>query len=322
MAEPILSTSLGYFVKIAELGSFTAAARALRVSQPSLSVAVRKLEEELGTQLLVRSRRGVMLTRTGEVLLRQARHALSALSIARDEIHGLESEPRGKFTVGCHESLGAYCLPGFMARFLASYPGIELSLWNGNSREVQLAVVEREVDVGLVVNPEPHPDCVIQPLFQDRVEFIVSAELRARVKRPVPTLLASHPLVYVPALRQVQYLLGAISMGDSAPKPKQHIACQSMELVKSLVLDGVGIGILPHRVATYGVASDRLVAVGPTLPYFDDTIALVRRYDMHATNASKLLLEELRQHGRAMPPIPPAAKRGGSDRRPARVTHS
>ena len=301
MADPILSGALAYFVKIAELGSLTAAARALRISQPSLTVAVKRLEEELGTTLLIRTRRGVTVTRTGEVLIRHARHAIRALELAREEIHGLEEEPRGSFTLGCHESLGAYLLPGFMAKFLERWPKIQLSLWNGNSREVERAVVERQVDIGLVVNTEEHPDCVVTPLFADRVLLIVAATLRKKAKKSPRDLLQSHPVLFVPAIRQAQYILGALH----ASQPGMRLLpCSSMELVKSLVLDGVGVGILPYRVATYGVASGKLVVVDAELPSFDDTIALVRRYDMHETAASRLLLDALRDHGRQMPGIP------------------
>lgn len=302
-SDPVLNgTALAYFVRIAELGSFTAAARALRVSQPSLSVAMRKLEEDLETTLLVRGRRGVTLTATGEALLRHARHALRALEEARREIHGLESEPRGHFTVGAHESLAAYSLPRFMASFLDRHPGIQLSLWNGNSREVEHAVVERRVDVGLVVNPAEHPDCVVQKLFDDRVELIVAASLRRRGPKKPSDFLAAQRLIYVPVLQQVQFILGALSKAGLAPR--QHLPCSSMELVKSLVLDGVGIGVLPHRVATYGVASGRLVAVSRELPSFDDSIVLVRRWDMHETAAARLLLDALRLHGRQMASLP------------------
>lgn len=289
---------LHYFVTIAETGSFTAASKALRVSQPSLTVAVHKLEEELGTKLLSRTSRGVRTTATGGVFLQRAKQILRSFADARAEIEGLESEPRGHFTIGCHESLGAYFLPGFMAPFLGAHPGIELSLWNGNSREVQAAVVDRSVDVGIVVNAAPHLDCVVQPLFSDRVELIVAAELRRRARAKPLSLLTSHPLLFVPALTQVQYLLGALEQAEI--RTTRHIACSSMELVKSLVLDGAGIGILPRRVANHRVHRRALVALCRELPSFLDQIALVRRFDAHVTEASRLLLHGLLRHGRTL----------------------
>jgi DNA-binding transcriptional LysR family regulator len=72
-----------------------------------------------------------------------------------------------------------------------------------------------------------------------------------------------------------------------------------MELVKSLVLDGVGVGILPRRVAAHGVTKGRLSSLEGT-PYFDDTITLVRRYDLHQTRGARVLTQELEAHAQAM----------------------
>ncbi len=300
-APELLSTPLRYFARIAELGSFTAAARELNVSQPSLSVAVRKLEEALGAPLFHRSRQGVTLTRAGEILLEHARQADRALGAAVDEMLALETEPRGRFTLGAHESLAAYLLPRFMARFLERYPKVELALWNGNSRDVERAVVERRIDLGVVVNPERHPDCVVHDLFADRVGFVASTALERRASSPA-ALVGSVPLIHVPVLRQTQYLLGALA--TQGVTPPSQLTCSSMELVKNLVLDGVGVGVLPYRVASNGVAPGRLVHLGASLPVFDDSIALVRRYDLPMTAGARALLDALREHGASMPPLP------------------
>jgi DNA-binding transcriptional LysR family regulator len=295
------TTAIAYFVKIAELRSLTQAAAALGVSQPSLSAAVRRLEETLETQLLVRTRQGVEPTPSGEVLLRHARQVLRTLDLLRSEIRSLEEDPRGEFVLGLHESLGAYFLPGFMGKFLERYPGIQLTLWNGNSLAVERAVIDRVVDVALIVNPTAQPDCVVQPLFRDRVELIVSASLlRKRAARPLD-LVRERPLIYVASLRQVQQILEGLARAGVAPVC--HLPCSSMELVKSLVLDGVGVGILPRRVAAYGIAAGRLTPVSPDLPHFDDSVALVRRADLPVTRATRFLLDALAIHGRAMPPL-------------------
>ena len=302
MSEPdLLATPLRYFACVAEHGSFTAAARELHVSQPSLSVAVKKLEEALGTALLHRGRQGVTPTRAGEILLEHTRQADRTLEAAKEELLALETEPRGKFTLGAHESLAAYLLPGFMARFLERHPKIELSLHNGNSRDVEQAVVERRIDVGLVVNPTRHPDCVVVDLFEDRVGFVVASALRRREKGSASALIGRVPLVHVPVLRQTQYLLGALA--KTGVEPPSQLTCSSMELVKSLVLDGVGVGVLPFRVASHGVSAGRLVRLGDSLPVFSDIISLVRRYDLPMTAGARVLVDGLREHGAAMPPL-------------------
>lgn len=316
MANPeLLAAPLRYFQRVAEAGSFTAAARDLRVSQPSLSVAVRKLEESLGATLLHRSRQGVVLTRAGEILLEHARQAERALDAGREELLALETEPRGSFTLGAHESLAAYLLPGFMARFLERHKKVQLTLHNGNSREIERAVIERRIDVGLVVNPSKHPDCVIVELFEDRVGFVVSAALRRKMGRSARRSVTEVPLIHVPVLRQTQFLVGALA--KEGIEPPSQLTCSSMELVKSLVLDGVGIGILPFRVAGHGVSAGRLVGLGDDLPIFEDVVTLVRRWDLPMTAGARVLVDGLREHGRAMPRIAEVLRKFGKGRRPS-----
>jgi DNA-binding transcriptional LysR family regulator len=295
-----LDHTLLYFVEVAERGSFSAAARALRISQPSLSVAVRKLEDEVGAQLLHRDARGVSPTAAGELLLARAREATQALRAARAEIDALGDEPRGAFVLGVHESLGTYLLPGFMARFLERHPHVELSLLNDNSREVERAVLERRADVGLVVNPGNHPDTVVIELFSDIVTFVGATRVTKRY-RNAKDALARLPIFQVPAIRQTGALLARLDEeGIAAPR---RVDCSSMELVKSLVLDGAGIGILPYRVATHGVAKGRLATLGRSLPVYEDRITMVRRADAPITRGMRALLDALTEHGRAMPAL-------------------
>ena len=302
MSEELsLESALAHFVAVVEHGSFTAAARSRHVSQPSLSVAVRKLEERLGTPLLHRHARGVEVTRAGAILLERARQAHSALEAAGDEIAALHSEPRGRYRLGCHESLGTYFLPGFMGPFLARHPAIDLTLFNANSAQVEAAIVAREIDLGLVVNPGRHPDTIVRPLFDDQVLFVASAKV-SRARADDAEALQSLPLLHVPAIRQTGHLLDRLR--QEGLEPRRPIACSSMALVKSLVLDGTGIGILPWRVASHGVPRGRLRALD--LPRYDDTIALVWRADAPNTAAMGELRDAIRRQGEALAALEPS----------------
>lgn len=287
MTDELVPSSLRYFLAVAEQGSLTAAARALPLSQPALTASIKALEESLGTTLFVRTSRGVVLTATGHELVKHARALVQKTGELRQAISDLEHDPKGRFVIGCHESLGAYFLPGFMPKFFAAHPQIELALWNGNSREVMLAVIERRLDVGIVVNPEPHPECVILPLFDDHVELLVLTKL---LKKDVSAL----PLLYVPVLTQTQWVLSRLPSS-----PRRHLTCSSMELVKSLVVEGAGVGILPRRVAEHGLVAKTLSPL-PGTPRFEDHVALVRRVDMHQTRAARVLLDALRAHGETL----------------------
>ena len=311
-------TQLRYFQTIASCGSMTAAAKMLRVSQPTLTVAIRHLEERLGTTLLFRERLGVRLTTTGEVLLRHASEVFAELDRAEQEIRGLEAGDIGAFVIGCHESLGAYFLPDFMATFLREAPRIQLSLWNASSAEVQRAVTERHVHFGLVVNPSPDPDLVLVELFHDAVELFlaVDAEISPtsqRIRRapdPLPeaaagplspeyahSLLRAGPLLFAGRVHQCQSIIEQLA--SLALLPSSMISCGDFELVKSLTLGGVGVGLMPRRIAQYG-HHRRLRRLHPALPSFSDTITLIYRADMHRTAAAMRLKDALTHYGRRL----------------------
>src|SRR5438105_1291931 len=125
--------SLRYLRSVARAGSLTRAARELRLTQPTLTIAMRRLEEELGTKLLLRDRGGVRLTATGQELLHYADEVLALVERAEQRIRGLETDDVGSFVLGCPETLGQYFLPEFLHAFVREAPRIELKLWNGPS---------------------------------------------------------------------------------------------------------------------------------------------------------------------------------------------
>lgn len=295
--DALVPPAVRVFAAVAEHGGVTAASRVLGLSQPAVTAAIHKLETELETTLLLRTSRGVTLTATGQALLEHARTLERTAIAVRREIGGLEEEPRGRFTIGCHESLGAYFLPPLFAHFFRTHPAIDLVLSNANSRDVERAVIERRIDFGIVVNPDQHPESIVTQLFVDRVAIVAHKTL-LRSSKHASTLIAEHALVHVPALRQTQFILGALD--QTSIVPKRAVPCVSLELVKSLVLDRAGFGILPLRVARYHTPKDTVRVVSRELPSFDDRIALVRRADLHVTAAARLVLDAFAARGREL----------------------
>jgi len=290
---------LRYFQAVARCGSLSAAARVLQVSQPGLTAVIKQLEESFGTRLLVRLRTGVSLTSTGEELLRFANESLARFEEVEHRIKGLESDEVGTFVIGCHESLGAYFLPQWMTRFLEANPRIQLSLSNAPSRAVLDATVERAVHFGIVVNPEPHPDLVQMKLFRDAVDLFVLAEgvpeagdLEAAKER-----LRRGPLVFAGRVVQSQQIVDQLAAIDALPS--RLLPCGDLELVKSFALAGLGVAILPRRVARY-CQGQRLRRLHRALPFIADEIHLLFRGDAHRTRAFLVTKDAIVAHGRAL----------------------
>jgi molybdate transport repressor ModE-like protein len=285
-------TQLRYLRAVAREGSITAAARALRVSQSTLSQAVRSVEDELGTPLFLRARNGVIPTEAGALLVDRAAAALAIVDQAAEEVRELEVGDRGRFVIGCHDSLGAYFLPELLATFLRQYPRIDLQISNGSSAEVRLAVIARTVHFGLIVNTAPHPDLVIVDVFHDEIRIMGCPE-DLRLPNDQVT---EGPLIYParPAFEEVIRRL--VAMGIA---PKRTLPVGDLGLARSLGRAGIGPVVLPRRVAEHREPG-RLVVLHPDLPYFRDTIHLVWRADMPRTRAAQKVREAMQAHGKLL----------------------
>jgi DNA-binding transcriptional LysR family regulator len=304
-------TDLHYFQTIARCRNLTNAARLLRVRQPTLTVAMQRLEAEVGTTLLLRDRSGVTLTSTGKVFLHYVTEALALLDTGKQYVQGLETDDVGSFTLGVPAALGSYFLPAFFLAFCQEAPRIELSLWTGASQAVQQAVLTRDVHFGLVVNPTRHPELVLTRLFHDATDLFVTAAAQAETQGteataapPRPTdwqmacaRLLAGPLVYVSSMPQAHALRERL--GAAQLLPTQQLHCGDLELAKSLAVSGVGVAILPRRVA----ASDpqkRLRRLHPSLPCTHDVVYLAYRADLHRTRAALRLKDALIAYGQRL----------------------
>lgn len=297
---------LRYFRAIADVGNLTAAAKKLGVAQSTLTSAVKKLEEHLDSKLLLRNPRGVTVTPTGLALAASASEVLALIDETEQRIRGLESEELGKFVIGCHESLGAYFLPAFMRAFLDTSPGIEIGIWNGTSADVRQAVLDRTVHFGLVVNPLPHDELVMVEAFCDAVAIVARRDGLAEpgTREQIDARLRENPLIYAARVDQCQQIVDRLSALGLLPS--RLVTTGDLELTKSLVLAGLGIGILPRRVADYGHPGE-LVILHDSLPEIPDRILLCFRADAHRTTAWRRTKTALLSHAKGIAPIPGAA---------------
>jgi len=286
---------LSYVRAIARCESMTAAARQLRVSQPTLSNAVQELERRLGTSLFLRGPRGMVPTASGKTLVRAADDVFALLHQADDAIRGIETAAAGHFVIGCYHSFGALFLPELMRGLATRAPAIELSLWEGIGPRVVDAVIDRTVHFGVGVSSasslRPHPELVLVPMFRD-----VMAVVCARRRPP-----RAAPLFHVPRISLSERVVEALRAKGQLPE--RVVSCGDLELVKSLVLSGAGVGILPWRVGIHGIARGALRLLDAKLPFEVDVGCLFYRADLHRTRGALLLRDELVRRGRELDAI-------------------
>ncbi|WGV99149.1 LysR family transcriptional regulator [Vibrio sp. YMD68] len=165
---------LKHFVKVAELGHFTMAAKALHIAQPALSISIKKFEQQLGVVLFKRQDRKVELTHEGKVLLDHAKRILQQLDdakLAMDELIGLE---KGEVRLGAPSMMGSYFFPDILMAFKSHYPNLKLTLVDAGTQSIRKMLLDGELDIGVIVNNDIPEDLDTDYLVTGEMVAVVS----------------------------------------------------------------------------------------------------------------------------------------------------
>ncbi len=266
---------LQYFLRVCESKNISRASELLGISQPSLSLAIKRLESLAGVPLFIRSKTGVEATRAGLVFKERAIELLELWQNLSTDIKKQHDLLSGRYILGAHADLSVRILPNVISTLINDYPKLELSLEHGLSRVITDQVIGFAVDFAVVVNPTAHPDLVIREFQTDKVGFFWTD---ANADRNV--------LIYDPHLLQSQQLLAIIKKYGLTFK--RSITTSSLEMVNMLTMAGLGIGILPAR-----IADKSLKPWDDALPFVSDRHCLVYRADAQASSAARMLGKEL-----------------------------
>ncbi len=183
-------------IAVANSGSISDAAVAIGLSQPALSRRIQQLEEELGARLVERSGRGVVLTAMGRLAVREGQHLVDRYERLRTSIAEHVRLEAGTVRVGGGATAVAYLLPSAIARFQKSHPTVRFQLQEAGSREVERAVIEERLELGVVTLPVGGAEVDVSPLMRDRIVLVAgSAHPLAQRKRVPIAALAEQSLV-------------------------------------------------------------------------------------------------------------------------------
>ena len=193
------SDQLRAFVTLARTGKFTAAAKRLGSTQPTLSRRVQQLERELGARLVVRAPSGVVLTGAGARFLPQAEHAVASIDAGVAALDELASAPTGLVAIGAQHTIGAYVLPPVLAVFHTRHPVVRLRLVDALPHLLEEKLASGELDLALFNLPIRRLDLTAQKLWQeDYVLAVPPGHRLASRKSIVLTEAVNEPLVVIP----------------------------------------------------------------------------------------------------------------------------
>ncbi|ARU04083.1 LysR family transcriptional regulator [Comamonas serinivorans] len=272
--------ALRYFVEVVNHNSFSRAAQAVFVTQPTISKMVRALEDELGGPLLVRQGRGVRLTDAGQVVFARGQQLLADAQRLQQEVAEVDGMARGTLTVGVMPTSGHYMAP-VLARFARLHPGVTLQVAELGARGLRQAVIDGEVDMTVGLGDEPggerDPELQQWVLAHQVTRAVFPAAAVADPHQPVRWReLADQPFVlYTSDFHLHQAVLDACAAAGFTPEVK--LQTRYWDFLGDLVAANLGVGVMfEHVIARFDparVASRPLIE--PELAW--DVVLLWRR---------------------------------------------
>ncbi|HKD98975.1 MAG TPA: LysR family transcriptional regulator [Micromonosporaceae bacterium] len=292
MASAVTLLQLECFLAAVEHGSFSAAAEALHVAQPSLSEQVRRLEGRLGVTLFVRTNRRLALTEAGQLLLPGARATLAAAETAAEAVRPVRTLTGGTASFGTFSSAHHFLLVELVARFRERFPGVRVRMLGRNSTEVADAVRDGRLEAGLVALPVDTQGLDVTPPAWT-VEVVYASADPSRVTGPVS----------VERLAGVPLVLPEAGWGDLDPTRRQlteraRRAGVTLEPAVEVELPAAAVALAARGVGDVVVSRSLLAATGladqlhraPLDPPMYETFAFVTRSGSRLSPATQEMI--------------------------------
>ena len=272
------------FLEVSRQRSFSRAAVKLLVTQPSISAQISSLEKTVGVRLFERGGGKVTLTAAGRVFEPFAEDCISRLSHISHTLADLERSPRGSLLISANDSTALYVLPIFFASFKKRYPRVSLNIVRAERAKTIESVLNREADFGVVSLPVTDPRLHVELIHEDEWTLCVLPD-HALAAFPSVTLkqIAQHSLLLPKSGRRREHLDRLFA--QSKLRPRIGMELDSYELLKRLIIAGMGIGFLPRINVLAELRAGAILSMpteGVTIPR---NLALISRTDRELTRA-------------------------------------
>lgn len=288
---------LKYFVSVVEEDSIVEAARKLHVSQPSISVGIKNLEEALSQQLLIRHHaQGVSLTPSGRRMYEKARELLR-LSEELEQNSRTENElVSGTIAIGCFESAAPLYMPKLVAGFKKHYPDITLQLYDGEQHELMLGLHRGRFDLAFLYDLELGNSIVKETLNAPHKPYALLPANHPLAQRPTVTLreLSQEPMILLDVVPSRNYFIDIFR--ENGYYPKVAYSSPSIEMVRCMVGRELGFSVLvtrPRTDITYDGTQLAQVDIEDQMPA--STLVMTYLRNTEPTRATRLFIEYCRQ---------------------------
>jgi len=271
--------ALQYFVKLSDLKHFSKAAEACFVSQPTLSTQVRKLEDELGVQLVERSPRKIMLTPVGEEIAERARLVLSDIDQIRAVARRAGDPADGNLRLGLFPTLAPYLLPHVIPTIRKQYPNLRLQLAEEKTETILKMLQHGELDAALLALPINADGLDLEILFDEPFVLAVPGDhpLAAKSRITLKDLNGSELLLLEEGHCLREHALEVCDLAGAHERVDFHAT--SLETLRQMVAANVGITLMPLLSVKPPIAqTSNLITIRFSNPAPSRTIAMVWRH--------------------------------------------
>lgn len=271
---------LRYFRAIAECGTFSHAAAHLNVAQPALSRQVKKLEHELGVELLRRSSRGVVPTEAGQALLQRTALLEQELGATRRYVSAMAARVTGTLSVAVQSPVSLFLLPKLVKEYRTRYPGVMLHVREGYSGDIMQAMLAGQVDIAIVDKPShPHVDLVAKPLWVETFSLVGPPGAPATSREPGATATfadLAQLAIIAPSRRHVVRRLLDAAFERRSLKFQPVFEADGALMIYEMVKEGLGYTVMPNCTCHPFVVKGELSSIH-IRPVIRRTISLVTR---------------------------------------------
>jgi DNA-binding transcriptional LysR family regulator len=238
---------LRVFREAARTGGFTRASEELHLSQSTISLHMKRLEEELGTPLFLRTRRRVYLNEAGQILLEYVERIFQEMKNADMAVRELGRMERGTIRLGSGATTVTYRLPRILAAYQRKYPHIELIVTTDSSENLAYAVHQQKLDLAVVM-PPVQPSCALEilPLLHEELVYVIGSGHPLAAKDTIePQEICEVPFI---AYLQGSAMQAELDRHFAAMQvtPRITMEMENIEAIKALVRAGLGAGVLPY----------------------------------------------------------------------------
>jgi len=287
-------TELKYLVAVAEEQHFGRAAERSFVSQPSLSAAIKHIEDELGVRVFERGKRGVALTDIGVEIVAQARRALDEAARIKVVAKQGKNQLRGALRLGVIHTIAPYLLPSLVAALRRLAPEMPLDIEENMTANLDRLLKTGEIDVAILALPYEAVGVDVEALYDEEFRVVVPAGHAFARRRTIPIdELDGGELLLLPVGHCLRdQVLGACAEFLRAPPPGR--LGNSLETLRSMVASGLGVTVLPATALAERYSSPLAKAIPFTEPRPKRRVAIAWRRGFARPNAVRKIVEAIR----------------------------